>query len=138
MTIGMLDGVETSFGSMSIGTPGPNVTLGLSISDGSVLSFQWSAPLGLVDGDVLATFSFLTGVIEALPSDDLGDFYLAGLAPVLGQAPLILDPVTSLFTASVNYDLQAAAVAAVPLPAPALLLLASLAGLVGFGRLRRA
>jgi hypothetical protein len=30
----MLDGVETSFGSMSIGTPGPNVTLGLSISDG--------------------------------------------------------------------------------------------------------
>lgn len=34
MTIGMLDGVETSFGSMSIGTPGPNVTLGLSISDG--------------------------------------------------------------------------------------------------------
>lgn len=135
------DSIEFQSGTLTDPTVSPDVATVEITNTGNEFELAWTSP-GIAVGAVIASFSFTTGAVEASPSDGEIDLWLLGwyfFEDIQDDTVRVWDPISGTAMCQgcgMEYDLQLAA-AEVPLPAPAALLLASLAGLVGLRRARR-
>lgn len=122
--LGSSDTVEVNEG-VNWGLTFGSAVNGSIISQTSVLFGMIYSPVSqLVNGDVIATLSFQSGVLGTSPDDDLSDIYLFSLNPFA-----VFDPATGTIGSMSRLDLQA-----IPLPASLILMMGGLTALAGLRR----